>query len=96
MGLFQLRRPYHCCDFLAPNDTAFDADYYAAIIRAYHDGRQGWLNTVSGNGAPYAADDLWGSVGAWASGRWHDAQAETYLARVRQALAAKPWLSPGF
>ncbi len=95
-GLFQIRRPYHCCDFLAANDTAFNADYYGAIIRSYYDGREGWLNTVSGNGAPYRAGDLWGSVGAWFSGRWHDAGAERYVARVKQYLRERVWRQPGF
>src|ERR1700676_4844952 len=39
-GLFQIRRPYHCCDFLAANDSAFNADYYGAIIRSYYDDRE--------------------------------------------------------
>jgi hypothetical protein len=95
-GLFQIRRPYHCCDFLAASDTAFNADYYGAIIRAYYDGRQGWLNTVSGNGARYRAGDLWGSVGAWFSGRWHDPGAERYVARVKQYLRERVWQWPGF
>jgi len=95
-GLFQMRRPYQCCDFLAANDTAFNADYYGAIIRAYYDGREGWLNTVSGNGAHYRAGDLWGSVGAWFSGRWHDPGAERYVARVKQYLRERVWLRRGF
>jgi hypothetical protein len=95
-GLFQIRRPYHCCDFLAANDTAFNADYYGAIIRSYSDGRQGWLNTVSGNGARYRAGDLWGSVGAWFSGRWHDPGAERYIAKVKQYLRARVWSRRGF
>jgi len=95
-GLFQLRKPYHCCEFLAANDTAFNADYYAAIIRAYYDGRETWLNTVSGNGARYRAGDLWGSVGAWFSGRWHDQGAERYVAKVKQYLRERIWLTPAF
>jgi hypothetical protein len=95
-GLFQMRRPYHCCDFLAANDTAFNADYYGAIIRAYYDGREGWLNTVSGNGTRYRAGDLWGSVGAWFSGRWHDPGAERYVRKVKQYLYEQIWRQPGF
>lgn len=95
-GLFQLRRPYHCCDFLAANDTAFNADYYGAIIRAYYDGRETWLNTVSGNGARYRAGDLWGSVGAWFSGAWHDPGAEGYVAKVKQYLRERIWRAPFF
>jgi hypothetical protein len=95
-GLFQIRRPYHCCDFLAAGDTAFNADYYGAIIRAYYDGRQKWLNTVSGNGAWYRAGDLWGSVGAWFSGRWHDPAAERYVAKVKLYLRERVWRQPDF
>jgi hypothetical protein len=99
-GLFQVRRPYHCvtadvCAAFA-HDTALNADYYAAILRAYLDGRMGWLNSVPGNGRPYRSGDLWGSVGAWSSGRWHDPGAEQYIAQVRQALAARTWRSSGF
>lgn len=95
-GLFQIRRPYHCCDFLAANDTAFNADYYGAIIRSYYDGRQTWLNTVSGNGARYRAGDLWGSVGAWFSGRWHDPGAAGYIAKAKQYMRERVWRAPGF
>ena len=57
-GLFQVRRPYHCrgtriCG-LFRHDAALNADYWGSIIRSYFDGRQTWLNTVSGNGARYA------------------------------------------
>ena len=95
-GLFQMRRPYQCCDFLAANDTAFNADYYGAIIRSYYDGRQTWLNTVSGNGAPYRAGDLWGSVGAWFSGRWHDPGAEAYVTKVKQYMRERVWRQANF
>lgn len=95
-GLFQLRRPYHCCDFLAAADTAFNADYYGAIIRAYYDGREKWLDTVTGNGRAYRPGDLWGSVGAWFSGRWHDAGAEGYVAKVKQYLHERVWCGRWF
>jgi hypothetical protein len=94
-GLFQIRRPFHCCAFLARRDTAFNADYYAAILRAYYDGKMPWLNDVD-NGRVYAAGDIWGSVGAWFAGRWHTPAAEGYIARVKQALHDEPWRRPGF
>jgi hypothetical protein len=94
-GLFQIRRPFHCCPFLARRDTAFNADYYAAIIRAYYDGRMPWLNTVE-HGRRYRAGDIWGSIGAWFAGRWHTPAAEGYIARVKQTLRDKPWRRPGF
>ena len=99
-GLFQVRRPYHCrgtvvCG-LFRHDAALNADYYASIIRSYYDGKQTWLSTVSDNGTPYAAGDLWGSIGVWFSGRWHVAGGEAYVARVKDYLARRIWLTPDF
>jgi autotransporter family porin len=99
-GLFQVRTPYHCrgplvCG-LFRHDTAFNADYYASIIRSYYDGTQRWLNTVSGNGASYRAGDLWGSIGYWAAGRWHVAAGAAYAAHVRADLAQRSWAQPNF
>jgi hypothetical protein len=61
-GLMQIRRPYHCCEPLTSQDTAFNVDYYGGILRAYHDGKQPWLNQVE-RGRRYRAGDVWGSVG---------------------------------
>ena len=94
-GLYQIRRPYHCCPGLARNSTAFNADYYGAIIRAFYDGRETWLNTVE-RGVDYRQGDLWGSVGAWFSGRWHTSGANAYVARVRETQSAKTWRSKDF
>lgn len=98
-GLFQVRRPYHCqrrvCDVFR-RDAAFNADYYGAILRSYYDGAETWLNTVSGNGAPYRSHDVWGSVGAWYSGRWRDAGARQYIAKVTSYLRARVWRTPDF
>lgn len=98
-GLFQVRRPYHCqgvvCDWFR-EDAAFNADYYGAILRSYYDGAETWLNTVSGNGATYRAGDLWDSVGAWDSGRWHDPAALQYIAHVKANLAERIWRTPMF
>lgn len=95
-GLFQMRRPYHCCLPFMRDDAAFNVDYWAAIIRAFYDGRQTWLNTVDGNGRGYTAGDLWGSLGAWASGRWHDDSAEVYIAKVKQVLDERTWTTENF
>jgi len=67
-GLYQLRRPFHCCPAYAKRSTAFNADYYGAIIRAYFDGKMPWLNDVE-HGTEYKAGDLEGSLGAWFAGR---------------------------
>jgi hypothetical protein len=99
-GLFQVRRPFHCRGTLVcglfRHDAALNADYYGSIIRSYYDGRQTWLNTVSGNGARYAAGDLWGSIGAWFSGRWHDAGAEGYVTKVKGYMAKRIWRTRDF
>jgi hypothetical protein len=98
-GLFQVRRPYHCrgsvCSWFA-HDAALNADYYGAILRSYYDGAESWLNTVSGNGAAYRAGDLWGSVGAWDSGRWRDPRALHYISKVQAYLRARVWRTPDF
>ena len=100
-GLYQVRRPYHCwgkCK-IARYFTAFNADYYGGIIRSYFDGTQTWLNTVEGNGKPYRKGDLWGSMGAWYSGRWWgpaDRPVEPYLEMIRQRRAEQTWKQPYF
>ena len=89
-GIFQVRRPYHCCLPFMRDSTAFNADYYGGIIRAYYDGKQGWLNNpdvAPENGRRYRAGDLWGSVGAWYSGRWRTAGQRGLRRRGQEAHA---------
>jgi hypothetical protein len=99
-GLFQVRRPFHCAEPVCEQfrrDAAFNADYYGGILRSYYDGRQTWLNTVSGeNGKRYRKGDLWGSVGAWFSGRWWNAPARGYVREVKRRLAERTWRSRDF
>lgn len=95
-GLFQVDERYHCCRRLAVRDTAWNADYYGAMLRSYYDGTQTWLNTVTGNGAPYRAGELWNSVGYWASGRWDTATGQTYVNAVQADLAQQVWKQPNF
>jgi hypothetical protein len=93
-GLFQVRRPYHCCLPFMRDSTAFNADYYGGIIRAYFDGKQDWLNNpdvAPDNGSRYKPGDLWGSVGAWYSGRWHTAPNEGYVDAVKKNLRERTW-----
>jgi hypothetical protein len=94
-GLYQMRRPYHCCPDLARADTAFNADYYGAIVRALYDGRMTWLNDVE-HGRPYRSGDLYGSLGTWFAGRWHTPAAEGYIARVKRTLRERTWRKRGF
>ena len=51
---------------------------------------------MSDNGSPYAGGDLWGSIGAWFSGRWHVAGGEAYVARVKDYLQRRIWRTPDF
>lgn len=91
-GLYQVRRPYHCIGecLIARRSTAFNADYYGGIIRAYFDGQMPWLNTVE-RGKEYVPGDLWGSVGAWFSGRWYTQPSIDYMGVVQQRLAERTW-----
>ncbi len=95
-GLFQIDARYHCCRFLAQGYTAWNADYYGAMLRSYYDGTQTWLNTVSGNGSPYRPGDLWGSVGYWAAGRWDTETGNSYVAQIRTDLAERVWTKRNF
>ena len=89
-GLFQMKRTYHCCLPLSSKYSAFNADYYGGILRAYFDGRQTWLNDVE-RGERYHAGDLWGSVGSWYAGRWRTAAALDYIRLVQRTLRDEPW-----
>ncbi len=70
--------------------TAFNVDFFAAFMRYYFEGCATWLNTVE-RGWDYGAGDMWGSFGAWYSGRWHTGAAEWYIAKVQRELWAKTW-----
>jgi hypothetical protein len=70
------------------DSTAFAADYYAAEIRGCYNGWQGTAN--------FTAGDLWGCVGIWYSGTWHDSAADAYAGRVRTELANHTWLQASF
>ena len=65
--------------------TAFNADYAMAIRRMCFEGKETWL----GNG--YRSGDLWGCIGRWYSGGWHDTGANTYIQKVQAADSAKTW-----
>jgi hypothetical protein len=75
------------------NSTAFNVDYSSAWLRACLDGYDTWLNSES---RPYLPGDLWGCVGAWYSGKWHDSGAQTYIASIKTHLQSKEWLKKDF
>lgn len=95
-GLTQVKRTNHAGTFpLSRDSTAFAVDYVGAMLRYYLNGCGDWLNEME-RGQPYAAGDLWGSLGAWFSGRWHTAPAEDYIAKVKDHLASRTWTKSGF
>jgi hypothetical protein len=86
------------------NDTALDADYWGARMRACFDGAfydggtwlyrgQTMAQIIAAHGENYA---LWGCVGSWYSGSWYDSGARSYIATVQSVYRSKPWLQPGF
>ena len=96
VGILQVRYQYWRNAFnAAETSTAYNADYVYAAWRACYDGDDTWLNTVDHVGA-YGPGDLWGCVGLWYSGRWHTADAEGYIAKVKGDLSERVWAQPDF
>jgi soluble lytic murein transglycosylase-like protein len=93
-GIMQVKRGPHCCFPATRRSTAFNLDYYAAYLRAVYDGRMRWLNSVE-RGERYRRGDLWGSVGAWYSGRWHYGTGD-YIRRVKDTIRQRVWRRSGF
>jgi len=77
----------------AYQSTAFNVDYALAVRRLCFDGKETWQKQFN---STYGAGDVWGCIGRWFSGRWHDASADTYITRVRSTMTARTWLSSGF
>ncbi|HYH59218.1 MAG TPA: transglycosylase SLT domain-containing protein [Thermoleophilaceae bacterium] len=94
-GLFQLKKTYYCCVEFTSRMSAFNADYYGAILRAYYDGRETWLNDME-RGERYTRGDLWGSIGAHYAGRWRTGPAMDYVRMVKRALDDAPWRESDF
>jgi hypothetical protein len=81
------------------DSTALNVDFYGAYLRACLDGDFSdggpWLyggktieQVIADAGFEHA---LWGCVGSWYSGAWHDAAADRYIDQVRDHLAAADW-----
>jgi autotransporter family porin len=47
-------------------------------------------------GKTYSSGDAWGCMGAWYSGRWYTAAANTYIDKVKNYLKTRVWETPGF
>ena len=95
-GMLQVRYPYNQKAFpAAERSTAMNADFGYAVWRDCYEGKMTWLNTVE-RGSRYKAGDAWGCMGVWFSGRWHNAGAEGYIARVKDYMAQRIWETPNF
>jgi hypothetical protein len=95
-GILQNRYPYEQSSWPGiAQSTAMNADTAYAVWRSCYDGYETWLNTVPHVGT-YAAGDVWGCVGRWDAGRWHNTQAEQYIARVKHDLRIRVWAKPYF
>ncbi len=94
-GLMQIKRPtgeqwtgWNGTHPLSEASTAFNVDFYGAVMRRCLDGEESW------RAAPYGPGDLWGCVGAWYSGGWYDQGAKNYIGAVQTHLANKRWTRP--
>jgi hypothetical protein len=95
-GILQNRYPYENGGWPAiATSTAMNADAAYAIWRACYDGYETWLNSVP-RGAQYTSGDAWGCVGRWFAGRWRTPAALGYIAKVKQYMREKIWLTPDF
>lgn len=85
------------------DSTAASVDVLGGWLRGCYEGWVWWLR-AHGNRSDgvYRAGDLWGCVGAWYSGNWHDGSAihprtgQNYILRAKYWYAVRPWLSPRF
>ncbi len=80
---------------LSQLSTAFGVDYYGASFRYYYDGAATWSpnDPCCFSGTTYKAGDVWGSVGAWFSGRWYTAAGR--LHQCGEGPSGQPHLEPG-
>jgi hypothetical protein len=96
-GILQITWQYNKSAWPAFRDsTTFHLDYAFGLRRACLEGWDLSQAARAPAGIAYAADDEWGCMGAYFSGQWHDAAAESYVSRVRGQLAGRSWTQPGF
>lgn len=67
------------------NATAFQVDYFGAMMRGCYDGLSTYLGNTRGN--------AWGCIGSWFSGDWLSADANAYISRIQNNYNNKVWLS---
>lgn len=85
------------------DSTAAAVDVLGAWLRGCYEGWVWWLGSHGNRShGTYRAGDLWGCVGAWNSGNWHDGTSaqpgsgEGYIARAQHFYQEQPWRQPGF
>jgi hypothetical protein len=64
-------------------------------VRGCYEGWACWLKQGTGP-QTYAPGQLWGCIGSWYSGAWHDSGANTYIAQVQTQENNHTWLTPSF
>lgn len=74
---------------ISRDDTAFAIDYQEGILRYCY---EGWATYLGGG---YRAGDIWGCIGRWYSGQWHDNGAQQYIGYTQDFLNRTVWLTPG-
>jgi len=67
------------------NATAFQVDYFGAMMRGCYDGLSTYLGNTRGN--------AWGCIGSWFSGDWLSPDANAYISRIQNNFNNKVWLS---
>jgi len=99
-GLFQVKGSAvgHVGTFPAAwVSSAWNADYYAATLRACLDGHVAyWRDHASELRRPYTLNDVWGCVEVWYTGMGPTSWSEWYSARVQEYLAQRRWLAADF
>jgi hypothetical protein len=84
------------------DSTAAAVDVLGGFLRGCYEGWVWWLRDHGNRSrGVYRAGDIWGCVGAWYSGDWHDGPAtghggENYIVRARYWYRLRPWLRPRF
>jgi hypothetical protein len=82
--------------------TAAAVDVLGGWLHGCYEGWVWWLRDHGNQSrGVYHAGDIWGCVGAWYSGNWHDGPVngsggESYSIRAQYWCKLRPWLHPGF
>jgi autotransporter family porin len=94
IGIMQVRTRYYSeYDRMSPwTSTAYNIDLTEADMRRCYNGEIIYPTYLKPHG--YAAGDLYGCLGFWFSGDWHDAGANQYLVVLKAHYANRDWPKP--